>query len=65
MSIETLDDVLEDILNRLDVFGHNHETEPSVEETCSDVRTCRCCQKSIWEERIRRAMEVERKLGME
>ena len=64
MSIETLDDILEDILNMIGLCGHNHTAEVG-DETCYDERTCRCCQKVILETRIRRAMEIERKLGME
>ena len=58
MPIETIDDIVEEVLNKMGVWGGHPEEEPDGE--CN----CRCCQSSDLTERIRRAALIEVKLGL-
>jgi hypothetical protein len=55
--IETLEDIVEQLADKLAVYGacnENHEY---------DDRGCRCCWTANLERRIRDAVEIERRLG--
>ena len=56
MPIETLDDIVESLMDRLGIYGAHPDPEP--EGTCH----CRCCESSSLRSRIEEAVEVERKL---
>jgi hypothetical protein len=57
--IETLDDIIEQIADRLGIYGACHDSYPSETRACP----CRCCFTSSLASRIRAAVEVERKLS--
>jgi len=59
MSIETFDDVLEDILNCIGTYGCHDENLLSEKDDCS----CRCCIKTNLKDRIIHALEIEAKLN--
>jgi hypothetical protein len=70
MAIETLDDVIEEILDVAGIYGA-HTFEPGEEGAEGDThpgceaslkKMCRVCASSALNERIRAAIEVERKL---
>lgn len=53
MAIETLDDIVEELMDDLAIYG-------ACGDKCSDERhVCRCVKSSELEARIRRAVEVE------
>ncbi len=55
--IETLDDIIELLADRLGIYGSHAEDDP--EEGCK----CRVCWTAGFRERILRAVEVDRKLS--
>jgi hypothetical protein len=57
MAIETLDDILTEIADRIGVYGAHGEPE---DEPCNPV--CRMCFESDLRSRILAAIEIERKL---
>lgn len=60
MAIETLDDIVEQLMDNLGVFGAHDERCESEDQVIQ--RDCRCCAASGIKARILAAMEVERKL---
>lgn len=52
--IETLDDIIEEVLNRLYIYGTHDETA----EDCQ----CRCCEASSLKQRILKAVELQNDL---
>lgn len=56
MSIETLDDVIEELLDRLGIYG-------ACGDMCTDRNPCRCCSEVALKERIMAAVEVEHLLN--
>jgi hypothetical protein len=59
MAIETLDDVVESIMDCLGIYGaHDHDQDDSGEQ-CH----CRCCESSSLRSRIMEAVGVEQKLA--
>lgn len=67
MPFETLEDIIEEIADRRGIYGaHGDEREdetPSCEVTCTPKKPCRVCWTSGLADRIRAAVEVERKLA--
>lgn len=62
MSIETLWDVLESIAHTAGIYGGCPSLEdPENVPECPE-RGCRCCIIADWDDRIRDAVEVERRL---
>lgn len=65
MALETLNDVLEDILNRIGVYGccpadaNTSHVEYPLGEACGK---CRVCMRDELNTRIRRAIETEQAL---
>lgn len=60
MPIETLDDIVEEIMDRLGVYGaHPEDAEEDTLRECQ----CRYCQAASLKARIIDAAEVERKLN--
>jgi hypothetical protein len=58
VSIETLDDIIEEILDALGIYGaHNDDVESD-----GDKCNCRCCRSSSLRQRIEAAVEVDRKM---
>lgn len=55
-SIETLDDVVEELANELGIYGSH------IEEHSDGQCECRCCWTADIKRRIRRAVEVDRRL---
>lgn len=51
MAIETLEDIVEEIMDELGIYGAH-------DDRCSGD-SCRCCQASGLTDRIRRAVEIE------
>lgn len=59
MPIETLDDIINEIMDRFGIYGgHDHDTDDSG-VTCH----CRCCEMSSLTDRLRGAFEVEQRLA--
>lgn len=59
MAIETVDDIVEEIMDKLGIYGaHDHE-----EDEAGDKRPCRCCASSILRDRLDAAYEIERRLN--
>jgi hypothetical protein len=56
MAIETIEDVVEEIMNGLGIYGAHED------ERC-DRRVCRCCATSSLTTRLRAAFNVEKKLA--
>lgn len=56
MSIETLDDIVEEILDRFGIYG-------ACGEQCTDIAPCRCCASVALKFRIRAAVEIEEMLS--
>jgi len=60
MAIETLDDIIDEILDKMGVWdGHDPDKDDS------DPCNCRCCMSSNLSDRIRRAIKIEIKLNGE
>jgi len=58
VSIETLDDIVESIMDRLQIYGaHDDDVEMD-----GDKCGCRCCESSSLMHRIEEAVEVDRKM---
>lgn len=58
MSIETLDDIIESIMDRLGIYGvHDDDSEMD-----GDKCGCRCCESSCLRHRIEAAVELDRKM---
>lgn len=57
MALETLDDIVEDVLNQIGVYGCGCFDG---ERDCNG--TCRSCQADALKQRIRAAVELERAL---
>lgn len=58
MSIETLDDIVEEVANHMGRYGEHDESR------CENTKlACRCCYVAQLTSRIRDAVEVERKLA--
>lgn len=55
MAIETLDDIVEQLMDNLGFFGAH-------DERCDEENTCRCCAASGIRSRILAAVEVEQTL---
>jgi len=59
MPIETFDDIIEELMDKLGIYGAHPEDSPDdFRKECP----CRCCQTASLVDRIRDALEVERKL---
>jgi queuine/archaeosine tRNA-ribosyltransferase len=60
MAIETFDDVLEDLLDRMGIYGsHNpQQLEDYDDENCK----CRVCMREYFRERIEAALAIEEQL---
>jgi hypothetical protein len=59
VAIETVDDIVEEIMDRLGIYGaHDHEAE----ETCKN-KPCRCCASGALRHRLDAAYKIERKLS--
>jgi hypothetical protein len=56
MSIETLDDIVEKILDQLGIYG-------ACGEQCTDAAPCRCCASVALKSRIAAAVEIEKTLS--
>ena len=54
MAIETLEDIVEEIMDSLGIYGAHGDS--------CDTRTCRCCASSQLNSRLRRAFYVDEKL---
>lgn len=66
MAIETLNDIVEDVANRLGIYGTcvaRDEHGDQVRE-CLPSEVCRICFVSDLNERIRNAVEIERRLSL-
>ena len=58
MSIETLDDIIEEIMDGLGIYGaHDDDIEMD-----GDKCGCRCCRSSSLRSRIEDAVDVDRKM---
>lgn len=57
MAIETLDDIVEQYADRMGVYGAHGSSY------CDEDQLCRCCWTSLLKDRIRQAVEIERKLS--
>jgi len=56
MSIETLDDIIDQTLNRMGVYGAHSNS-------CTKESPCRCCARADLKSRILTAVEIEIKFG--
>lgn len=65
MAIETLEDITEDIANQLGIYGtcKGRDENGNVVRDCLPSEVCRICFISDIKDRIRAAIEVERKLS--
>jgi len=66
MAIETLDDILTEIADRIGIYGAHGDDmggEGYDAVTCTERKPCRPCFESNMRDRILAAVEVERKLG--
>ena len=57
--IETLDDLVEDLADKFGVYGGGTESD----EHPDDCK-CRICFGIYWRDRIIKAVDIERKLGL-
>lgn len=57
MAYETLEDIIENVLDRMGCYG-SHDTR------CNEVYRCRVCTSSELRNRIRNAVEVEEAIRM-
>jgi len=58
MSIETLDDIVESVMDRLGIYGAHNDDSDIPADQCH----CRCCESSSLRSRIEEAVEVDRKM---
>jgi hypothetical protein len=56
MAIETVDDIVEEVLDLLGIYGAHSDS-------CKGRTTCRCCASSNLTGRLRAAFDIERRLG--
>ena len=53
MPIETLDDIIEELMNKLGIYGAHDENESKI---------CRCCASTNLRNRIEKAVKIEKKI---
>ncbi len=62
--IETLDDIVEHLANRIGIYGaHAERPADCIPDLSRSEKTCRSCWASDMKERILYAVEIERKLS--
>lgn len=63
MPIETVDDIVEEIMDRIGTYGACDDSQDDEStQTCTDEHPCRCCAAAELRVRLDAAYEIEGKL---
>lgn len=59
MAIETLDDIVEELMSKLGIYGACNQEGSGEKTSCTNENPCRCCASSGLTRRIREAVRVD------